>query len=133
VRQLNPAAHLVVAVRQEDNVPLALQSGADNVVTSSESVGRLVGLSSLNPNLSRVVEDLLSHGDGLDVCQRPITADEIGFSPSEVTAEPVLAVFREGMLCRYTDPLVSKLQAGDELVVVRDTTDGSCEGLLRAR
>lgn len=133
VRQLNPTAHLVVAIRQEDNVQLAIQSGADNVVTSSESVGRLVGLSSLNPNLSRVVEDLLSHGDGLDVCQRAITAEEVGLAPGEVTAEPVLAVLRDGTLRRYTDPAVSRLQAGDELVVVRDTSNGSCEGVLHAR
>lgn len=130
VRQLNPTAHLVVAVRQQDNVELALQSGASDVVTSSESVGRLVGLSSLNPNLSLVVEDLLSHGDGLDVCQRPVAADEVGVGPCDITTEPVLAVLRDGVLRRYSDPEVEKLQVGDDLIVVRDTTGGSCGSVL---
>ena len=60
VRQLNPNAHVVVAVREEDNVPILRQSGADAVVTSSEAVGRLLGLSAVSPNLGEVMEDLLT-------------------------------------------------------------------------
>jgi voltage-gated potassium channel len=80
--------------------------------------------------LGKVVEDLLSHGEGLDVCQRPITAEEIGLSPCEVATEPVLAVIRDGELRRYSDPVVSRLQAGDEIIGVRDTTEGSCTSVL---
>ena len=64
VRQLNPKAHVVVAVREEDNVPLLRQSGADAVVTSSEAVGRLLGLTAVSPNLGEVMEDLLTYGEG---------------------------------------------------------------------
>ena len=51
VRQLNPDTYVVAAVRESDNVPLVRQSGADAVVTSSDAVGRLLGLSSLSPTL----------------------------------------------------------------------------------
>ena len=51
VRQLNPSAHVVVAVREDDNASLLRQSGANAVVTSSEAVGRLLGLSAVSPNL----------------------------------------------------------------------------------
>ena len=44
VRQLNPTAGVIVAVREQANVPLVKQSGASSVVTSSETVGRLLGL-----------------------------------------------------------------------------------------
>ena len=64
VRQLNPSAHVVVAVREDDNASLLRQSGANAVVTSSEAVGRLLGLSATNPNLGTVIEDLLSSGKG---------------------------------------------------------------------
>ena len=40
VRQLNPSAHVVVAVREDDNASLLRQCGANVVVTSSEAVGR---------------------------------------------------------------------------------------------
>ena len=60
VRQLNPDAYIVAAVREEENVPLMRQSGADSVITSADAVGRLLGLSSLSPTLGSVMEDLLT-------------------------------------------------------------------------
>lgn len=41
VRQLNPDAYIVSAVREQQNGPLMRQSGADSVITSSDAVGRL--------------------------------------------------------------------------------------------
>ena len=74
VRQLNPSAHVVVAVREDDNASLLRQSGANAVVTSSEAVGRLLGLSAVSPNLGTVIEDLLSSKEGLEVGERQVTA-----------------------------------------------------------
>lgn len=119
VRQLNPSAHVVVAVREQDNATLLRQSGADAVVTSSDAVGRLLGLSAVSPNLGTVIEDLLSSGDGLEVSERQVTADEVGKSPSEVTTERVVAVVRNKTLRRFYDPTVASLETGDQLVVVR--------------
>ena len=73
VRQLNPSAHVVVAVREDDNASLLRQSGANAVVTSSEAVGRLLGLSAVSPNLGTVIEDLLSSKEGLEVGERQVT------------------------------------------------------------
>ncbi|MGA4668493.1 potassium channel family protein [Propionibacteriaceae bacterium Y1923] len=119
VRQLNPRAHIVVAVREQENVPLLRQSGADQVVTSSDAVGRLMGLSSVNPHVGAVMEDLLSNGEGLEVSERQVTADEVGLNPRQVEGERVLAVIRNDTLRRYFDSTVNSLQAGDRLVIVR--------------
>jgi voltage-gated potassium channel len=118
VRQLNPDAHIVVAVREEDNVPLLRQSGADAVVTSSEAVGRLLGLSAVSPNLGEVMEDLLTYGEGLEVAERPVLGREVGKAPSSVP-DRVVSVVRDGTVYRYYDSNVSVLAAGDKLIVVR--------------
>ncbi|WP_420323162.1 potassium channel family protein [Kribbella catacumbae] len=118
VRQLNPNAHIVVAVREEDNVPLLRQSGADAVVTSSEAVGRLLGLSAVSPNLGEVMEDLLTYGEGLEVAERPVLGREVGKAPSSVP-DRVVSVVRDGKVHRYYDSSVSVLAAGDKLIVVR--------------
>ena len=118
VRQLNPDAHIVVAVREEDNVPLLRQSGADAVVTSSEAVGRLLGLSAVSPNLGEVMEDLLTYGEGLEVAERPVLGREVGKPPSAVP-DRVVSVVRDGRVHRYYDSSVSVLAAGDKLIVVR--------------
>ena len=118
-RQLNPHAHIVAAVRAADNVALLRQSGADGVVTSSDAVGRLVGLSAVSPDLGATMEDLLSYGEGLDIAQRIVAPDEVGHSTQEIEGERVLGVVRGGLLRRFFDPSVATLKTGDELVVVR--------------
>jgi voltage-gated potassium channel len=123
VRQLNPSANVVVAVREDDNASLLRQSGANAVVTSSEAVGRLLGLSAVSPNLGAIIEDLLSSKEGLEVGERPVTKEEIGHAPSEVNGERVIAVVRNKTLRRFYDPTVARLEAGDQVVVVRQAAE----------
>lgn len=123
VRQLNPSAHVVVAVREEDNASLLRQSGANAVITSSEAVGRLLGLSATSPNLGTVIEDLLSSREGMEVGERQVTAAEVGLSPGQVEDEAVIAVVRNKTLRRFYDPTVARLETGDQVVVVRHAVD----------
>ncbi|CAA9380359.1 MAG: Potassium channel protein [uncultured Nocardioidaceae bacterium] len=121
-RQLNGHAKVVVSVRENDNVQLVRQSGADSVVTSSESVGRLLGLSTVSPALGSVLEDLLSYGEGIEVAERPVQPREIGTQPQRCL-DQVIAVIRDGEVFRYFDPSVTQLAHGDRLVVVRPSQE----------
>ncbi len=118
VRQLNPDAYIVAAVREQDNVQLVRQSGADSVITSSDAVGRLLGLASYSPNLGAVMEDLLTYGEGLEVAQRELLVGEVGRAPQSLP-DQVIAVVRDEKVYRYFDPTVTLLARGDELIVVR--------------
>ncbi len=122
VRQLNPNAYVVAAVREADNVPLVRQSGADSVVTSSEAVGRLLGLSTLSPTLGEVMEDLLTYGAGLEVAERDLLVPEVGKTPQSLP-DQVIAVVRDNRVHRYFDPAVTQLVRGDRLIVVRPATE----------
>ena len=118
VRQLNPDAWIVSAVREQENVPLMKQSGANSVITSSDAVGRLLGLSSLSPTLGSVMEDLLTYGEGLEVAERDLLVSEVGQQP-QALPDQVIAVVRDEKVYRYFDPVVTQLARGDRLVVVR--------------
>lgn len=118
VRQLNPDAWIVAAVREQENVPLMKQSGANSVITSSDAVGRLLGLSSMSPALGSVMEDLLTYGDGLEVAERDLLVSEVGRQP-QTLPDQVIAVVRDEKVYRYFDPVVTQLARGDRLVVVR--------------
>lgn len=133
VRQLNRAAHVVAAVRDAENVPLVRQSGADAVVTSSDSVGRLVGLSSISPHLGIVIEDLLSSGEGLEVAQRMVTRAEDGLNTADLPGEKVLAVIRNKTLRRYFETSADVLHTGDEIVVVRRSAQAAGKPLREER
>ncbi len=118
VRQLNPDAWIVASVSEQENAPLMRQSGADSVITSSDAVGRLIGLSTLSPTLGSVMEDLMSYGEGLEVAERELLVTEVGMPP-QTLPDQVIAVVRDEKVYRYFDPVVTLLARGDRLVVVR--------------
>lgn len=117
-RQLNQDAWIVAAVREQENAPLMRQSGANSVITSSDAVGRLLGLSSLSPTLGSVMEDLLTYGEGLEVAERDLMVSEVG-KPPQSLPDQVIAVVRDEKVFRYFDPVVTQLARGDRLIVVR--------------
>jgi voltage-gated potassium channel len=117
-RSLNPQAKIIVSVREEENASIVRHSGADSVITSSESVGRLLGLATVSPTLSDVLEDLISSGQGLEVAERRVLPREEGQTPWQLQ-EPVLAVVRDEEIVPYYSPAVGHLVRNDRVVVVR--------------
>lgn len=128
VRQLNPSAGIVVSVREHENVPLVRQSGATSVVTSSDTVGRLMGLSAIGPDLGAIIQDLLTSGTGLEVSQRQAAPDEVGRNPAQFAGERLIGLVRNGTLRRFYDSTAATIEAGDELIVVRKAAP-NLEGL----
>ncbi|MGY1607202.1 MULTISPECIES: potassium channel family protein [unclassified Geodermatophilus] len=118
VRQLNHSVPITTSVREEENAQLLRQSGADTVITTSATAGRLLGLSTDSPRVVSVVEDLVTGGQGLDLSQREVTAGEVGLGPRDLR-DIVLSVTRGGRTLRFDDPLIGTLQSEDVLVVVR--------------
>jgi voltage-gated potassium channel len=118
VRQLNPSVPITTSVREEENANLLRQSGADTVITTSATSGRLLGLSTDAPRVVAVVEDLVTGGHGLDLHQRTVSSSEVGLDARSLR-DIVLSVTRTGRTLRFDDPLIGTLQADDVLVVVR--------------
>jgi voltage-gated potassium channel len=115
-RELNPATTIVAAVREEENVHLLHQSGADAVITSSGAAGRLLGLSTQTPEVTELMEDLLTVGEGLDIVEREIGAEEAGPSPGRAQTSIMLAVVRDGEVIRFDDERAGELRAGDRVL-----------------
>ena len=82
VRQLNPTVPITTSVREEENANLLRQSGADTVITTSATSGRLLGLSTDAPRVVAVVEDLVTGGQGLDLHQRTVDLQRGGPGPA---------------------------------------------------
>lgn len=116
-RQLNRRATIVAAAREDENVPLLRQSGADTVVTSSSSAGRLLGVSMVSPAVAKTLEDLMTLGNGLDLIERPVTEAEMGQSP-RACADLVVSVVRDKQVLDYADPRLTELRRGDRVITV---------------
>jgi voltage-gated potassium channel len=116
-RQLNPHATIAVSVRESENEPLLLQSGASAVITSAEAAGRLLGFAAHSPAISQVIGDLLVHGAGLEIVERPVRDEEVGGAPAG-GHDQIIAVVRSGVPMPFDQ--VGRLSRADRVVVVRN-------------
>jgi voltage-gated potassium channel len=116
-RRLAPDARIIASVREQDNAPLLHDSGADSVVVSSETAGRLLGVAVSHPPAAGVLSDLLRPDQPVGLRERPVAPEEVGRGPREATGL-VLAVVRDGRRLTYYDPALGVLRDDDVLVVM---------------
>jgi voltage-gated potassium channel len=116
-RELGPRADIVAAAREDENVHLLEQSGADSVVSSSAAAGRLLGMATHTPGIAEAISDMLSIGQGLDIRQHEIGPD--GPSATE-RAEwgPIVAVRRGDELIPFGDERIAELRPGDRVIAL---------------
>jgi len=117
-RELAPKAKIVAAIRETDNAHLLRQSGADSVVVSSETAGRLLGIARTTPSVVEMVEDLLTPEAGFAIAEREVEPEEIGGSPRHLS-DIVLGVVRDGQLLRVGSPEVDAVEANDLLLYIK--------------
>ncbi|MCL2533067.1 MAG: potassium channel family protein [Nocardiaceae bacterium] len=117
-RELAPKAKIVAAIRETDNAHLLRQSGADSVVVSSETAGRLLGIARTTPSVVEMVEDLLTPEAGFAIAEREVEPEEVGGSPRHLS-DIVLGVVRDGRLLRVGSPEVDAVEADDLLLYIK--------------
>lgn len=117
-RELAPNAKIIASVREAENQHLLRQSGADSVVVSSETAGRLLGIATSTPSVVEIIEDLLTPDAGFAIAEREVEHKEVGGSPRHLP-DIVLGVVRNGKLLRVDDPDADALESTDRLLYVR--------------
>ncbi|MGA9871073.1 MAG: potassium channel family protein [Rhodococcus sp. (in: high G+C Gram-positive bacteria)] len=121
-REIAPKAKIVAAIREAENTHLLRQSGANSVVVSSETAGRLLGIATTTPSVVEMIEDLLTPEAGFAIAEREVERDEVGGSPRHL-ADIVLGVVRDGKLFRVGTPEVDAIEASDRLLYIRRVGD----------
>lgn len=144
-KKLNPDVKVVASCREQKNEVLMTAAGADEVVVSSSSAGRILGMATQAPDAARVVNDLLTFGDGLDINERVVTeAGEVLHNGPDQT---VIAVVRpqpadpatqtpfgqvapEPLVLRPGAPGCEPLEPGDRVIFIDSRMDP--DGRIRA-
>ncbi len=120
-RELNAKAIIAAAAREEENLHLLRQGGANSVILTSGSAGRLLGQATTRPWVVEVLEDLLRVGEGLDLIEREIGPDQAGPLNAMPGGTPVVGVIRNGTVLRFDDERAAQLQVGDRVVCLCST------------
>ena len=118
VRQLNPKVYIAASVRDGANAPLLRHSGANSVIVSADSAGRMLGTSAVSPHLGAVLEDLMTHGQGVEIAEREAAPAEVGMHYADI-GDRVIGIIRDDTVHYTVAEEVSRIKAGDRLVVVR--------------
>ena len=121
VRKLAPNTQLVAAAREQASANVLKQSGADQVITTAEAAGRLLGMQLVHPIAGELMEDLLDPSEGLEVREREVGRAELGLSPDQLAkrGEMLLAVQRGDVTYRFDTEGLRVLQKGDKIVTIR--------------
>jgi voltage-gated potassium channel len=118
VRELSKKAIIVASCREEKNAELLYSSGADQVVVSASSAGRLLGMAAEYPVAVEMISDLLTVGKGSDVIERAIKPEEVGVLRQR--EETIVAVVRDGKQIKLNDPELGALRATDRIISIQE-------------
>lgn len=116
IKELNPSVKVVASCREQKNEALLLSSGAEEVIVSASSAGRILGMAAQAPDAARIVNDLLTFGDGLDINERIVATP--GGSLEVESDQTAIAVIRAGTVLRPGAEQTLPLQAGDRVIYI---------------
>lgn len=126
-RELNKEVIIVASCREEQNIDLLKNSGANEVIVSASSAGRILGMAADAPDAARVVNDLLTFGDGLDIDDRIVEKDGDDLARTGQTPIAIVRRENEGDEGRVYRPGHDEgglpLQAGDRIVFINTRKD----------
>ena len=117
VREMNTHAHVVAAGRQQENLHLLRQGGANEVIDATAAVGRMLGLGTHAPGAVQVLDDLLDAGQGLELVAI-IAEAEGGGVPAGAT---LIAIIRDGVRLSVAETAPSNVRPTDRIVILRDS------------
>ncbi|MGI9604921.1 MAG: potassium channel family protein [Acidimicrobiales bacterium] len=119
VRELNEAAHIVAGGREQENLHLLRQGGADEVIDATAAVGRMLGLGTYAPATIPVIDDILDAGEGLELVEtEPLETGGRATAPPGAT---LVAIVRNGERLPPSDVLHENIESGDRLVVLQES------------
>ncbi len=118
VRELNSDVHIVAGGREQENLHLLRQGGANEVIDATAAVGRMLGLGTYAPGAVGVMDEILDAGRGLELVEvSPVEVDGQFQAPEDSN---LVAVIRSEKRLPAADVGSVSLQRNDRLVVVRD-------------
>jgi voltage-gated potassium channel len=130
VRNLGSRARLIASAREQENIALLRQAGADEVVAPAKIGGHIMAEAITTPHGLRFITDLLSARGALRIVERQAEQAEVGLRFREVPGHLVVAVERGGATIGFWSSPDEVIRAGDRLFAIKgaDDADGSADG-----
>ena len=118
-RHLNAQARMIVSAKQDENVKLFRQGGADTIISPATFGGYALAAAVDQAHLPQYLEDLLTVGGRVRLVERTVSAVEAGKTATDFRPDVLLRVYRAGTILSPWDLQDGeRLQAGDTIVLL---------------
>jgi len=126
IRHLNPKVRIIVSAKEEENVKLFKQGGADAIVSPATFGGYIIAAAVDHGHMVQYLDDLLTAGGRVSLLERTVEPGEIGKTPADLKPDVLLRLYRGGTLISLLElEQAGRLQAGDILVLLTSAQNGS--------
>ncbi len=127
-RHLNPTVRIIVSAKEEENVKLFRQGGADAIVSPATFGGYIMAAAVDHGHMVQYLDDLLTAGGKVSLVERPVGPGEIGNTPVDLKPDVLLRLYRGAAMFSVLElDQAERLQAGDILVLLKSTQAGGHE------
>lgn len=127
-RHLNRAVRIIVSAKEEENVKLFKQGGADAIVSPATFGGYIMAAAVDHSHMVQYLDDLLTAGGKVSLVERLVGPNEIGKTPADLKPDVLLRLYRGGLMFSLLElDEARRLQAGDILVLLTGKQAGGYE------
>jgi len=124
-RHLHPTVRIIVSAKEEENVKLFKQGGADAIVSPATFGGYIIAAAVDHGHMVHYLDDLLTAGGKITLIERTVRPDEIGKSQADLKPDVLLRLYRGAdMISLLELEQAGHLQAGDILVLLTCPQNG---------
>jgi len=125
-RHLNPTVRLIVSAKEEENVKLFKQGGADAIVSPATFGGYILAAAVDHGHIVHYLDDLLTAEGNVSLEERTVRPDEIGKSPADLKPDILLRLYRGTHIVPLAKlDQVDRLERGDIMVILKSLRNGS--------
>ncbi len=117
-RHLNPTVRIIVSAKEEENVKLFKQGGADAIISPATFGGYILAAAVEQGHMVHYLDDLLTAQGKIALVERIVRPEEVGILPADLAPDLLLRLYRKSTMFSYIDlDQAGRLQEGDILVL----------------
>ena len=96
VRHLNPSCRVIISAKEEENVKIFRQGGAQLIISPATYGGYLLAAAVNQRHMAQYMEDLLTAGGKVNLVEEAVRDEDVGKTAADLKPDVLLCVFRHG-------------------------------------
>jgi voltage-gated potassium channel len=126
VRHLNSRCRVIVSAKEEENIKLFRQGGANTIIAPSTYGGYMLAAAVSQVYLAEYLKDFLTAGGQVNIIERRVEKSESGKTIRDLQPDILLRVYRQGaILSPWEFQNGERLEEGDVMLLFRQAPQES--------